>query len=226
MLAVQDRRDDPAMLLLLDQGVFFEFVSAEEADADRPTRLRLHEVEADVPYAVVLNTDSGIFAYYVGDLVRFTSVRPFRMVFHGRMAHTLNAYGEHVSSGELDRAVAAAAGGRGAKVVEYSVAAVYPEDGRDTGGHVYYVEFAGDAPDLERFAKDIDAAIIAGNEDYETHRKFGVDDPVVEVVPKGGFYAWMESRGKIGGQNKVPRVLKPEQEAALRETVARLRRDG
>lgn len=218
MLAVQDQRDEPGMLPLCDLGVFFEFVPARELDRGNPARLRLHEVETGVDYAVVLSTDSGIYGYLVGDLVRFESARPLRLVLAGRVKHTLNAFGEHVSGGELERAIAAASDATGAEVGEYAVATAFPTPERPVGGHVWYVEFRAAPISVSAFASTLDETIRAGNEDYACHRlrDFGMVAPRVHAVPPGTFYAWMRARGRIGGQNKVPRVLTPELEAELR----------
>jgi hypothetical protein len=217
MLAVQDRPHDPGMLPIVDQGVFLELVPREEVSSPSPTRLGLHEVEPDVDYAVVLHTDSGLFGYVVGDLVRFTGTQPRRLVFAGRIAHTLNAFGEHVSGAELDRAVVAAAAATEARVAEFAVATEYPDRGRPVGRHVWYVEFER-APDrLEDFALAVDRGIAAGNEDYAAHRAgdFGLAPPGVRALPPGAFYGWMRARERFGGQNKVPRVLSPELEGDL-----------
>jgi hypothetical protein len=219
MLAVQDRRDDPAMLPLVDRGAFFEFVPENELGTDRPTRLRLHEVEPGVDYAPALTTDSGILAYLVGDLVRFVSVAPYRLLFAGRIAHTLNAFGEHVSGGELDRAIVGAAERLGCEVAEFAVAASQPDAAGTQGGHVYYVEFRNGSADPEPFADAIDTILAAGNEDYTTHRTFGLERPRVIPVEKGGFYRWMRARGKLGGQNKIPRVLSSRLERTLVESL-------
>lgn len=212
MLGVQDQRDDIAMLPLVDQGTFFEFVPRDELGSPRPTRLRLHEVETDVEYAVVLSTDSGIFGYLVGDLVRFTSTQPLRFVFAGRVAHMLNAFGEHVSGAELDRAVLSASEVTRSRVKEFAVATEYPDAEHTWGRHVYYIEFERAPKSLEDFATTLDNAISRGNEDYTAHRHgdYGIAMPVVRVVPRDGFYDWMRSRGRVGGQNKIPRVLSPE----------------
>lgn len=222
MLAVQDEHGDQGMLPLVDQGVFFEFVPIDELGADSPTRLPLHQVETGVDYAVVLNTDSGIFGYLVGDSVCFTSVRPFKLIFTGRLKHTLNAFGEHVSGGELDRAIAEACKATGSEVEEYAVATVYPDETRAVGGHRYYIEFRKPPASVAEFAAEIDAAIMAGNEDYSAHREqgYGVAAPVVESIPSGSFYRWMKARGRLGGQNKVPRVLSPELERDLLSTLS------
>ncbi|MCB9882562.1 MAG: GH3 auxin-responsive promoter family protein [Planctomycetes bacterium] len=216
MLAVQDRRTEIDMLPLLDQGTFFEFVPVSEVGGETPTRLAIHEVELDVDYAVALSTDSGIWGYLVGDIVRFTSRSPYRLVFAGRLAHTMNAFGEHLSGGEIDRALLTAAQATGHAVREYAVAAVYPGEGNPVGGHCYYVEFEGGrTPDLETFARVIDETLQRGNEDYTSHRSggYGLIAPVVRPLAHDAFYDWMKARGKYGGQNKVPRVLNPELEA-------------
>jgi hypothetical protein len=212
MLAVQDERDNPGMLPLVDQGVFFEFVPVSELHAARPTRLPLERVTTGVDYAVVLNTDSGIFGYLVGDSVRFTSTQPYRLVFAGRLKHTLNAFGEHVSGGELDRAIAVAAATTRSEVEEFAVATRYPDALQPVGGHVYFVEFRREPESIDEFARAIDEVIISGNEDYTAHRSggYGMTAPVVQPVARGFFYEWMKCRGRLGGQNKVPRVLTPE----------------
>ena len=207
MLAVQDRRDDPGMLPLLDRATFFEFVPVEELGRPDARRFACHEVEPDVDYAVALTTDSGIVSYLVGDVVRFTSVAPLRLVFAGRTAHTLNAFGEHVSGGELERAVAAASTATGAIVSEFAVGVRYPDAGEPMGGHRYLIEFHRAPDDDAAFARVLDETLQRGNEDYATHRSYGLLAPVVEPLPAGAFLAFMRRRGKIGGQHKVPRVL-------------------
>ena len=211
MLAVQDQPDDPGMLPLLDRSTFFEFVPAEELDSDEPRRFAIHEVEPGVDYAVALTTDSGIVSYLVGDLVRFTSTRPLRLVFAGRTAHTLNGFGEHVSGGELDRAVAAAATTTRAIVSEFAVGVRYPRDGEPMGGHCFLVEFHRPPDDLDAFGRAVDDTLAAGNEDYATHRSYGLQPPMIDVLRAGTFLQYMARRGKIGGQHKVPRVLSDEQ---------------
>jgi hypothetical protein len=147
--------------------------------------------------------------------VRFTSTQPYRLVFAGRLKHTLNAFGEHVSGGELDRAIAVAAASTHSEVEEFAVATRYPDASQPVGGHVYYVEFRREPASVDEFARAIDKTIIAGNEDYTAHRSggYGMTAPVVQQVARGTFYEWMKFRGRLGGQNKVPRVLTPELQA-------------
>ena len=216
MLAVQDRSDDPGMLPLLDRATFFEFVPADELTSKSPRRLLAHEVETGVDYAVALTTDSGIVSYLVGDLVRFTSRRPLRLVFAGRIAHTLNAFGEHLSGGELERAVAAAAAATEAVVEEFAVSVNYPTADEPMGGHAYLIEFHRPPRDAAQFSRVLDETLQRGNEDYATHRTYGLLPPVVEALPAGTFLDFMRRRGKIGGQHKLPRVL---DERARREVL-------
>lgn len=207
MLAVQDEATSPAMLPLLDRGAVFEFVPTTELGAASPKRLAADRVEPGVDYAVALTTDSGLVSYLVGDVVRVTGVAPLRFVFAGRLAHTLNSFGEHVSGGELERAIAAAAQATGSVVEEFATATDFPVPGEPTGCHCYYVQFHRAPDDLTEFARELDATIARGNEDYATHRTFGLRAPKVEAVPAGTFLELLRRRGKVGGQHKVPRVL-------------------
>jgi hypothetical protein len=224
MLAVQDDPRDPTLVPLVDRGVFFEFVPVEEVDATRPRRLRLHEVEPGVDYAVALTTNSGMWAYLVGDVVSFVASERRRLVFRGRIAHTLNAFGEHVSGGELEQAVLEAGLAVGARVREYAVAAHVPDDVCPTGRHVWYVELDDSSVDVERMAQVIDRRLQSGNADYAAHRirRFGMDGPLVRPVPSGAFLAWMRRRRKVGGQAKIPRVLTSAQERELGVVADRL----
>ncbi len=207
MLAVQDDAALPAMLPLLDRGAVFEFVPAEELGKPDARRLFAHEVEPGVDYAVAVTTDAGIVSYLIGDLVRFVSTNPLRLLFAGRVAHTLNAFGEHVSGGELERAIAAAARATAASVEEFAVATDYPVPGEPMGCHCYYVQFHRAPGEPQAFARELDRVLQDGNEDYATHRSYGLRPPVVEAVPAGTFLELLRRRGKVGGQHKVPRVL-------------------
>ncbi len=220
MLAVQDDPASEAMVPLLDRGAVFEFVPVEDLGSKVPSRVPASLVEPGFEYAVALTTDAGIVSFLVGDTVRFTSTQPLRLVFAGRIAHTLNAFGEHVSGGELDRAIAAAAAAGGAVVDEYAVTVEFPAPGEPKGRHVLLVEWKRAPADLGAFAAAVDASLCAGNEDYATHRVHGLRPPLAVALPPGAFLAWMRRRGKVGGQHKVPRVLLREDAAELQPVPA------
>jgi hypothetical protein len=212
-MAIADRGDGEGLRLVLDRGLFFEFVPIEDLTGDRPTRHWLANVEHDVNYAVVLSTCAGLWSYVVGDTVRFVDLRPPRVLVTGRTTYSLSAFGEHLIAEEVERAVAAAAGVIGLGVVDFAVGAVFPGDGGTRGGHLYIVEFGAalppDGPAVAAFAGSLDAVLADLNEDYRAHRAgdFGMLPPRVHAVALGTFAAWMKQRGRMGGQHKVPRIV-------------------
>lgn len=211
-LAVADRGDGEGMRLMLDTGLFFEFVPVEELDAARPTRHWAATIETGVNYAIVLSTCAGVWASVVGDTVRFVDTRPPRLLVSGRTSYTLSAFGEHLIGEEIETAVSDAAAAIGAQVTDFSVGPVYPAAGGDLGGHLYVVEFADGAPGaaaLDRFAAAVDERLSALNDDYRAHRSggYGMKAPHIHAVPPGTFAAWMKRRGQLGGQHKVPRII-------------------
>jgi hypothetical protein len=208
MNAVQSELADPGMQLELDAGAFYEFVPLAEIGQKSPPRLTLGEVQTGVPYAILLSTVSGIWGYDVGDAVRFTSLRPPKIVFASRTSLQLNAFGEHVIQEHLDGAMAAACRALGAGVRDFTVAPVMPTPEDPRGGHLWLVEFEGAVPPLDRLASELDAAVAAASDDYASHRvrDFGMRPPGVQAMAPGTFYEWARRHGKLGGQHKVPRV--------------------
>jgi hypothetical protein len=211
-LASADRGWGEGLRLNLDHGLFFEFVPVEELDLQTPKRHWLKTVEPNVNYAVVLSSCAGIWSYIIGDTVRFVELKPPRILVTGRTSYGLSAFGEHLIAEEIENAVAAAAGGVGVNVTDYSVGALFPEETGTRGGHLYVVEFSGEAPNpsaLSRFAETVDKELARLNDDYKSHRAngFGMDPPRIQAVPAGTFAEWMKSRNKMGGQNKVARVI-------------------
>ena len=203
-------RDDPSLRLMLDNGLFFEFVPPSELDSPNPARHWIGNAELGRDYALVLTTNAGLFAYVLGDVVRLTSRNPARLIVTGRTAQMLSAFGEHLSVGELDRAIEAAAREAGVTVSDYTVSAILPDAKDARGGHLFVVECEPAAPaDAGRFAGTLDRTLAAGNDDYAAHRA-GLRPPALRFVPSGRFAGWMRARGKHGGQNKVPRVLADE----------------
>jgi hypothetical protein len=214
MSAVQDEPGGP-MRLIVDNGVFYEFIPAGQADAADPPRLHLGEVTEGVDYAVVLSSNGGIWAYPLGDVVRFVSLRPPRIVFAGRTAIYLSAFGEHVTLGMIEQAVAAACRATGAIVADYTIAPRWPAPAQPRPAHRWLVEFDRPPATAEQFTAALDASIRAENEDYDTHRTddYGLAPPILIPVAKGTFYEWMKRQGKLGGQNKVPRVARTPEAA-------------
>ena len=211
-IAVADRGYGDGLRLNIDGGIFFEFVPLDELDSANPPRLTLREVEIDKNYAIVLTTCAGLWSYIIGDTVKFVELDPPRLLVSGRTSYYLSAFGEHLIAEEIDDGVVTASSTISSEVVDYSVGAVYPEGPGDLGGHVYVVEFRGKTPDgqeLEKFREELDARLCQRNEDYDAHRSkgFGLKAPQIELMPEGGFARWMKARGKLGGQNKVPRII-------------------
>lgn len=210
MTAIQADQGDPSMLMELDVGTFYEFVPFAELGRPSPARLTLDEVEAGQDYAVLLSTCSGIWAYDVGDLVRFTSLSPPRLVVSGRTRLTLNALGEHVIGAELEAAIAAACLATGAIVREYTVTTLMPTTADPRGAHQWLIEFDGPPPPLEAFAARLDATLAEKNLDYRVHRErdYAMRPPTLAALAPGTFYEWARRHGQLGGQHKIPRVAR------------------
>lgn len=202
-------QDDPAtedLLLLLDYGVFYEFIPMEHAQDDNPPTLLLDEVEVGQQYAVVMSSNAGLWRYKIGDTVRFTSKYPFKIEISGRVKHFINAFGEEVVVDNTDKALAAASTATGAQAKDYSATPVFTGNGR--GYHHWLIEFEKMPNDVDRFTELLDSELQSLNSDYEAKRyKNMVLDPLkLTVMPHNSFYNWLKSKGKLGGQNKVPRL--------------------
>jgi len=208
-VAVADRGDGEGMRMIVDNGLFFEFVPVDELESARPTRHTVADAEPGVDYAIVLSTCAGLWGYVLGDTVTFVDRDPPRIVITGRTAYMLSAFGEHLIAVEIEEAVTAAADGIGARVVDYSVGAVFPSGSQTRGGHLFIVEFHEPVPssdDQARFIEDVDRRLAETNEDYNAHRT-GMLPPRLQVAAPGTFFAWMKRRGQLGGQHKVPRII-------------------
>lgn len=212
-VAVADRGPQQGMRLIADNGLFFEFVPVEEIGKASPTRHWLETIETGVDYAIVLTTCAGLWSYVIGDVVRFVDRSPPRLVVTGRTSYMLSSFGEHLTGELVENCVLKAAETIGAEVSEFSVGTRFGEGGgAELGHHVYVVEFrssVSERPKMAAFEQAIDAALATANEDYHERRVIasGVGAPEVHVVPSGTFAAWMKSQGRLGGQNKVPRVI-------------------
>jgi hypothetical protein len=196
------------LTLMLDYGIFYEFVPVQDLGSQRPRRHSVAEVEPGRPYAVALTSPAGLWSYLLGDTVRFTARDPLRLVITGRCRHFVNAFGENVIVEEVEQALVAACRQTGAEVVEFSVAPRYPSQAEARGGHDWLVEFRRPPGDTEAFARRLDEGLMALNTDYRTKRTGGVGMLAPRLIPlaAGTFHGWMRATGKMGDQHKVPRV--------------------
>ena len=205
--AIQDDLSDSSMLLMLDYGVFYEFIPAEEAGSDNPRTLTIGEVETGVNYAVVISTDGGLWRYAIGDTVEFTSLFPHKIKITGRTKNFINAFGEEVIIDNAEKALEKACLGTGAHISEYTAGPVYM--GNDTrGAHEWVIEFDSAPDDHDHFIELLDTALKDLNSDYEAKRykDLTLGRPLVRTVPTGTFYKWFREKDKLGGQNKMPRL--------------------
>jgi len=199
---------DPAnglLRLLYDHGLFYEFVPVDEIESPRPVRHWLQTAETGVNYAIVVSTCAGMWSHVIGDTIRFESLDPPLLTFTGRTRYTLSAFGEHLINEEIEAAIADAMAATGATIRDWHAGPVF--SGR-LGYHQFIVEFLDEPADLAMFRQALDAGLTRRNADYQAHRApiVGLPMPAVAAARPGGFDAWMRRRGKLGGQNKVPRM--------------------
>ncbi len=205
--AIQDNPDTDSMLLMLDYGVYYEFIPMEEFDSSSPKTLSLEEVELDKNYAIIISTNGGLWRYMIGDTVKFTSKNPYRIKITGRTKHFINAFGEELIVDNAEKAIKAACEQTGAQVREYTAAPIYMSEERN-GGHEWLFEFTKLPNSIEHFAEILDNTLKSLNSDYEAKRykDISLAFPTVNVAKEGLFYKWLKERGRLGGQNKVPRL--------------------
>ena len=214
-LAIADRGNGDGLRLNMDIGLFFEFIPVEELEAVNPTRHWVGTLETGVNYAVALTSCAGVFSYLLGDVVRFVDRSPPRLVISGRTAYTLSAFGEHLIGEEIESAILTAAHNCSLHITEFSVGTVYGHQTNESAVHTYFVETASNIDSGQRqslqqiLSERIDEDLKETNDDYRAVRKSGLTltQPRVYLVPPNSFSAWMKARGKLGGQNKVPRVI-------------------
>ena len=198
---------DPAMLLMIDYGVFYEFIPLEEVGKDNPRVLCLEEVELGKNYAVVISTSAGLWRYMIGDTVKFTSKHPYKFIITGRTKHFINAFGEELIVDNAEKGLARACAETGAQVAEYSAAPVFMDEHAKCR-HQWLIEFAIMPDSLERFARILDDTLQEINSDYEAKRQNNLALQPLEIVVarKGLFHDWLAQKGKLGGQHKIPRL--------------------
>lgn len=205
--AGQECPDDDGMLLYTEHGIFYEFLPAEEFGKPNPETVGLRDVQVGKNYALVISTTGGLWRYLVGDTVIFTSVNPYKIKVSGRIKHYINAFGEEVIVDNSDHAIARACERTGAVVTDYTAAPVYFSNG-ENGTHEWLIEFSKLPENLQVFTELLDEALKSCNSDYEAkrHRDLALRMPLVKAMAPGTFNRWLKSKGKLGGQHKVPRL--------------------
>jgi hypothetical protein len=204
---IQDEPTDAAMLLMMDYGVFYEFIPMTSFDADNPCCCTVDDVQTGVSYAMVITTLGGLWRYVIGDTVEFTSLCPHKIKINGRIKHYINVFGEELVVDNAESALRTACMATNATIRDYTVGPVFMR-GDSKGGHEWLIEFEDAPAELSTFTTLLDQALCAANSDYEAKRHHNVtlDPPLLRSLARGTFYRWMSSRGKLGGQHKVPRL--------------------
>ena len=205
--AIQDLNDSSDLLLMLDYGIFYEFIPMDTFDTPNQKIIRLADVELFKNYAVVITTNSGLWRYLIGDTVRFTSLNPYRIRVSGRTKHHINVFGEELMVENTDQAIAKACQLTQTEVVDYTVAPIFM-DGKEKGAHEWMIEFKQNPKDVVQFQKILDETIQNLNSDYEAKRynNMTLNPLVINLARPHLFYDWLKERDKLGGQHKIPRL--------------------
>ncbi len=204
--AFQDSQEAEGLLLNTNSGIFYEFVPAGEIFSENPTRLTLKEVKTGENYAMIINSNAGLWGYNLGDTVKFVSTDPYRLVVSGRIKHFISAFGEHVIGEEVEQALLKAATEEGVKVTEFTVAPMV-EQGKGKSYHEWFIEFESEPADMEKLSWKVDTYLREKNVYYDDLIKGNILMPLqIRKIRKNGFIDYMKSVGKLGGQNKVPRL--------------------
>ncbi|MFD2246682.1 GH3 auxin-responsive promoter family protein [Pontibacter ruber] len=205
---IQDQAGtEDEMLLMLDYGVYYEFIPMDQFEEENPKTLTLDQVELGKNYALVISTNAGLWRYKIGDTVKFTSLDPYRIKISGRTKHFINAFGEEVIVENAEEAITKACNATGAIITNFTAAPVYMESGK-RGGHEWLIEFEKEPSSLQRFTEVLDTTLREINSDYDAKRQkdIALQEPIVHAMPPNSFMNWLRHKGKLGGQNKVPRL--------------------
>jgi hypothetical protein len=205
--AFQDSRKEEGLLLNTNSGIFFEFIPADEIFNERPTRISLKDVKTGINYALIINNNAGLWGYNIGDTIRFLTVDPYRIMVTGRIKHFISAFGEHVIGEEVEYSLMKAAKEEGVQINEFTVAPFIRGQGDGKSFHEWFVEFENRPADMHAFARKVDSNLRAKNIYYDDLISGNILQPLqIHPVKKNGFIDYMKSVGKLGGQNKVPRL--------------------
>jgi hypothetical protein len=204
---IQDQEHVHEMLLMLDYGIFYEFIPMEEVGKEFPKALTLADVELNKNYALVISTNAGLWRYMIGDTIKFTSLSPHRIQITGRTKHFINAFGEELIIDNAEKALVAACEEHDAAISDYTAGPIYFGDG-NTGGHEWIIAFDKAPKNLAAFTDSLDTALKQVNSDYEAKRRgdIALQKPLIHQAQTDTFYNWLKSKGKLGGQHKVPRL--------------------
>jgi len=204
---LQDQSDSEDLLLMLDYGIYYEFLPMENIDDEHPHTLALHEVELGKNYALIISTNAGLWRYKIGDTIRFTSLSPYRFQISGRTKQYINTFGEEVIVDNAEQALHEACKRTEAIIKDYTAGPSYFKDGK-AGAHEWIIEFEKQPTDFNIFCTTLDSTLREINSDYDAKRykDMALTAPIIHNAGPDSFYHWMKSRGKLGGQNKVPRL--------------------
>lgn len=204
---IQDQPNSEEMLLMLDYGIYYEFLPMEDLHAENPKTLRLDQVQLNKNYALIISTNAGLWRYMIGDTIKFTSLSPHRIQITGRTKHFINAFGEELIIDNAEKGLAKACLETHAIIRDYTACPIYFE-GDKVGGHEWIIEFEKKPDDVEKFTDLLDQTLREVNSDYDAKRfkDMALRRPLLHLAADGTFYHWMKNRGKLGGQHKVPRL--------------------
>lgn len=204
---IQDQSDSSDLLLMLDYGIYYEFIPMDEIDHEYPNTISLNQVELEKNYAIVISTNAGLWRYMIGDTVKFTSLSPYRLKITGRTKHFINAFGEEVIIDNAEKALNKACADTNSQIRDYTACPIYFK-GDDAGAHEWIIEFEKKPKEFERFIDILDNTLREVNSDYDAKRfkDMALKRPKVHLAPDGTFYKWLKNKGKLGGQHKVPRL--------------------
>lgn len=204
---LQDQKDDPSLLLMLNYGIFYEFIPEREFHLEEPSVIPLWEVEKGKNYSMVISTNSGLWRYKIGDTIKFTDTAPYRFVITGRTKHCINVFGEDLFVEHAEKALSAACSQTGAVLRDFTAAPYFYEKEKK-GYHEWLIEFVKSPHNMRQFTQILDQVLGELNDDYLAKRKgnIAIDIPVIREMPQGTFYRWLKKKNKLGGQHKIPRL--------------------
>ena len=205
--AIQDKNGSKELLLMLDYGIFYEFIPMTEYKGESSKAIPLSEVKKNIDYALIITTNSGLWRYLIGDTIRFTSLDPYRIKITGRTKHHINVFGEELIIENAEDALRLACEKTSASIKEYTVGPIFME-GKKNGGHQWVIEFENAPKSMDYFTEILDNALKSINSDYEAKRynSMALAMPKIHVAKEGLFYDWLKKKGKLGGQHKIPRL--------------------